>query len=111
MPWLPRLHSEAEDRRYIAEQVLGTAEVLLVRRSDGPVGFVALRGDMVEHLYVRPDAQRAGVGRALLEAAKRRRPAGLRLWVFQRNQVARAFYARHGFTEVELTDGGGQRGA
>ena len=60
---------------------------------------------MVEHLYVRPDAQRVGIGAALLEAAKARRPAGLRLWVFQRNHGARAFYARHGFAEMELTDG------
>ena len=61
----------------------------------------------MEHLYVRPDAQRTGIGTALIEAAKERRPAGLRLWVFQRNEAARAFYARHDFTEVELTDGAG----
>jgi GNAT superfamily N-acetyltransferase len=60
---------------------------------------------MVEHLYVRPDAQRAGIGSALLEEAKRGRPNGLRLWVFQRNHAARAFYARHGFVEVRSTDG------
>jgi ribosomal protein S18 acetylase RimI-like enzyme len=107
MPWLPELHSEAEDRRYIAEHVLGTSDVLVVRRPDGPVGFLALGGDTVEHLYVRPDAQRGGIGTALLDSAKERRPAGLRLWVFQRNHVARAFYARHGFTEVERTDGSG----
>jgi GNAT superfamily N-acetyltransferase len=106
-PWLPRLHTEAEDRRYIAEQVLRTSEVLVVRGPDGPVGFLALRGGMVEHLYVRPDAQRDGVGTALLDAAKERRPDGLRLWVFQRNEGARAFYGRHGFTEIDATDGAG----
>jgi GNAT superfamily N-acetyltransferase len=58
-----------------------------------------------EDRYVEPDAQRSGIGSALLEAAKTRRPAGLRLWVFQRNHAARAFYAQHGFAEVELTDG------
>lgn len=60
---------------------------------------------MVEHLYVQPDFQRAGIGSALLEVAKSRRPGGLRLWVFQRNHGARAVYARHGFTEVRFTDG------
>jgi GNAT superfamily N-acetyltransferase len=59
--------------------VLGTSDVLVVRRPDGPVGFLALGGDTVEHLYVRPDAQRAGIGAARLDAAKERRPAGLRL--------------------------------
>jgi GNAT superfamily N-acetyltransferase len=106
MPWLPPLHSAAEDRRFIAEQVIGASdEVLLVRREGLPVGFLALRGAIVEHLYVEPDAQRAGIGSTLLDAAKARRPAGLRLWVFQRNEGARAFYAKHGFAEVERTDG------
>jgi GNAT superfamily N-acetyltransferase len=105
MPWLPRLHSDTEDRRYFAEHVIRECDVLVVRRERRPVAFLALRSDMVEHLYVRPDLQRAGIGSALLEVAKRRRPAGLRLWVFQRNYHARAFYARHGFAEVRFTDG------
>ena len=105
MPWLPRLHSHADDRLYFAESVIGKCDVLVVRRERLAVAFLALRDDMVEHLYVRPDAQRAGIGSALLEAAKRRRPGGLRLWVFQRNHSARAFYARHGFAEIRFTDG------
>jgi hypothetical protein len=32
MPWLPRLHSDAEDRRYFAEHVIGDCDVLVVRR-------------------------------------------------------------------------------
>ncbi len=39
------------------------------------------------------------------EVAKRRRPEGFRLWVFQKNEGARRFYERHGFRLVELTDG------
>jgi GNAT superfamily N-acetyltransferase len=105
MPWLPILHSEAEDRRYFADKVIPDCEVLVVRREGRPIAFIALKDDLVEHLYVRPEAQRAGIGSALLEAAKSRRPDGLRLWTFQRNHGARAFYAHHGFEEVELTDG------
>ena len=106
MPWLPELHGEAEDRRFFAGVIAG-CEVLVVRREGHVVAFVALGDELVEHLYVRPDAQRAGIGSALLEAAKGRRPHGLRLWTFERNQGARAFYARHGFTEVRFTDGSG----
>jgi putative acetyltransferase len=111
MPWLPRLHSDADDRRYFAEHVIGACDVLVMRCEGRPVAFLALRNDMVEHLYVRPDAQPAGIGSALLEVAKGRRPSGLRLWVFQRNHAARAFYARHGFAEVRFTDGVRQRRA
>ena len=42
-----------------------------------------------------------------MDKAKELRPAGFRLWVFQRNDGARRFYERHGLTLVELTDGAG----
>jgi GNAT superfamily N-acetyltransferase len=105
MPWLPELHSEEEDRQFIGERVLRECDVLVARRDGRPAGFLALNGDMVAHLYVAPDAQRQGIGSALLEAARARRPDGMRLWVFQRNAGALAFYARHGFTEIMRTDG------
>ena len=107
MPWLPELHDVAGVPRYFADVVIVESEVLLARRADVPIAFLALTTDMVEHLYVRPNAQREGVGTALIAAAKARRPTGLRLWVFQRNHGARAFYAKCGFTEVKLTDGAG----
>ena len=107
MPWLPVLHTDEDVRRYVAEAVLGDCEVLVVRRDHEPVAFLALQEEMVEHLYVRPDSQGSGLGSALLEAAKARRPGGLCLWVFQRNRRARSFYRRRGFAEVELTDGAG----
>jgi ribosomal protein S18 acetylase RimI-like enzyme len=104
MPWLPRVHTEAEDRFFFAG-VIEDSEVSVVRREEGVVGFLARKDDLVEHLYVRPEAQRAGIGSALLEDAKTRHPSGLQLWVFQRNQGARAFYAGQGFVVVRLTDG------
>jgi GNAT superfamily N-acetyltransferase len=73
---------------------------------DGAVGgFLALGTETVEHLYVRPDLQGTGIGSALLDVAKDLRPAGFRLWVFQRNVEARRFYERRGLRLVELTDG------
>jgi GNAT superfamily N-acetyltransferase len=105
MPWLPELHSEADVRQYFATRVLPGCEVLVARRDGELAGFLALAGEEVEHLYVRPSAQRRGLGSALLEAAKARRPGGLELWAFQRNAPARAFYARHGFAELYRTDG------
>jgi ribosomal protein S18 acetylase RimI-like enzyme len=53
-------------------------------------------------LYVHPDSQGLGLGRALLEAAVQRlAEAGHRaatLWVFADNTAARAFYTRQGWT-------------
>jgi Acetyltransferase (GNAT) family len=64
---------------------------------------------MVEHLYVRPDLLRRGIGSALLQRAKERSSSGFRLWVFQENVPARRFYERHGLRLVEATDGVGTR--
>ncbi len=53
-------------------------------------------------LYVHPDSQGLGVGRALLDGAvDRLRQAGYgeaTLWVFADNTAARAFYTRQGWT-------------
>lgn len=79
---------------------------MLVAETDGEIsGFIAIHGGMVEHLYVRPDFLRRGIGSALLEQAKERLPLGFRLWVFQENLPARAFYERHGLRVIEETDG------
>jgi len=43
----------------------------------------------------------------LLDHAKRLRPGGLELWVFQRNEGARRLYERCGFRLVRLTNGAG----
>ena len=111
MPWLPELHTPEDDRRFLRADVLPEKEVW-VAEGDGIVsGFTALgrRGDheFMEHLYVAPEHQRRGIGTALMERAKERRPQGFRLWVFQRNTGAREFYERHGFRVVQLTDGSG----
>jgi GNAT superfamily N-acetyltransferase len=60
---------------------------------------------VLEALYVDPDLHGRGIGTALFEQAKRRRPGGLRLWVFQANFGARRFYERHGCRLETLTDG------
>ncbi|NUQ90403.1 MAG: GNAT family N-acetyltransferase, partial [Glycomyces artemisiae] len=62
--------------------------------------------DLLAHLYIEPGAQGRGIGEALLERAKRRRRS-LDLRVFAANTRARAFYARHGFSEVGADDGSG----
>jgi GNAT superfamily N-acetyltransferase len=104
MTYLPRLHTAEEDARFIAHLV-EKARVQLAVRADGVVGFAAVHDGWLEHLYVVPAAQRAGVGSTLIDWAKAASPAGLDLWVFEANTGARALYLFHGWTEVERTDG------
>ena len=107
LAYLPDLHTEDSIRRWIAHVVLVEHEVWIAENGSGTVGFAALHGDLLGHLYVHPDVQRNGVGTELLLRAKKERPDGLRLYVFQQNEGARRFYERHGFRVLELGDGSG----
>jgi len=96
----------------IADGIFERHEEVWVAEEDGrPLGFLAIRRsrtegwEVLEKLYVDPEAQNRGVGSALLDQAKSLRPDGFVLWVFQRNEDARRFYERHGFQLVKLTDG------
>jgi GNAT superfamily N-acetyltransferase len=107
MTYLPRLHSDDETRAFIREVVMRDLEVWVCEGEGGVLGFAALGEDMLEHLYVLPQAQGRGIGSELLALAKKRRPRGFRLWVFQKNEGARRLYERHALVLVELTDGAG----
>jgi ribosomal protein S18 acetylase RimI-like enzyme len=63
-------------------------------------GLVALKEDFIDQLYVAVEQQRRGVGTALLQKARELSPAGLRLYTFQKNLSARAFYEKHGFQAI-----------
>ena len=105
MTFLPNIHTDEETFFFIDNIVLRDQEVDVADRNGEISGFVAIERDMVEHLYVRPDLLRRGIGSALLQRAKERLPSGFRLWVFLENVPARRFYERHGLRLVEETDG------
>jgi ribosomal protein S18 acetylase RimI-like enzyme len=105
MTYLPPIPDE--DRPRLGGWIAERHEVWVAEETGRVLGFLGLDAGFVSHLYVDPEAQNRGVGRALLDCAKRLRPDGLELWVFQRNEGARRFYERHGFSLVRLTDGTG----
>ena len=63
-------------------------------------GFVAFEPETreIRALYVAPDRFRQGVGTELIEAAHDELNGDTALWVFEGNDRAFAFYARHGYT-------------
>jgi GNAT superfamily N-acetyltransferase len=105
MPYLPDLHSDEETRGWVRDLVLARDEVWVAAVGDRIDGFLALNGDMLDHLYVAPRLHGSGIGSALFAKAKQLRPQGFRLWVFQRNMQARGFYEARGMRVVEFTDG------
>ena len=104
MTYLP-VETPARVRPWLRDHVLPDCEVFVALAAERPVAFMALEGDSIEHLYVRPGQQSRGIGSRLLELAKECRPQGLSLYVFEPNLGAIRFYERHGFTTVERSDG------
>lgn len=105
MPWLPILHSKDEVVRWMEGAVLAEQHVVVAMQGATAVGFAALSRGWVEQLYVAPEYWRTGAGSVLLQQAKLHLSDGFRLWTFQRNAMARAFYRMHGLTEIRMTDG------
>ncbi|MDQ2738186.1 MAG: GNAT family N-acetyltransferase [Actinomycetota bacterium] len=105
MPWLVSPHDELATRWWMQQVLLTEQCVRVADCGSRLLGFAAVTDTWLEQLYVDPDHQGEGVGRALLEDAKRLRPGGLRLRVFTRNAPARRFYEAHGFDLVEQSDG------
>lgn len=66
------------------------------------VGFLALREDKLEQLFVAPGAQGKGVGKHLLDFAKAARPNGFHLTTALESAAGR-FYEREGLTRGETT--------
>lgn len=105
MPWLPRVHSAAEEIKYSGDMI--DAGWVRVAKVDGKVvGFIARDKEEVYALYVLPDFQDRGVGTALLKDAMAE-SAKLGLWSYAANGVAAHFYESRGFIEVDSTDGSG----
>lgn len=98
-------HPPDDVRRHVTGWDLTEREVWVAETEAALVGFAALTGDWLDHLYIAPQGQGRGVGSALLDLVKTRRPAGFSLWVFLTNQRARDFYHQAGLREVLRTDG------
>ncbi|MEW2474877.1 GNAT family N-acetyltransferase [Micromonospora gifhornensis] len=107
MPYLPRLYDDEQTRAWITQVMLPTSTTWVAESTTtGEIlGFAALDGNLLAHLYLRPDARRQGIGTALLTHAQQASPTGLSLRVFARNTAARAFYEHHGFRPIDSNDG------
>ena len=105
LPFLTRVHTDAQVRAWVADTVLRQGRVSVARQHGRIVGFVALNGEELDQLYVLPGHYRRGVGSRLLAWAKDASPGRLHLFTFQRNARARAFYEAHGFQATDFNDG------
>jgi GNAT superfamily N-acetyltransferase len=102
----PAAHTDDEIRAWIRSDLLADTETWVAVDPDGSaVGFMSLTDDMLDQLYLRPEATGRGTGSRLIALAKAGRPTGLDLYTFQVNAGARRFYERHGFVPIWFGDG------
>ena len=88
------------ERRQIAEQWIPVAETVVYETEERVVAFLAMVGSEVGGIFVDPDYQGRGIGRALMDHARSSHPV-LELDVFEANSVGRRFYDAYGFAFVD----------
>jgi len=86
-----------QDQDYFRNHILQENQVWVAEVDGMAVGFIALRDDFIDHLYIHPENQRLGIGRAFLDFARERSPDHVYLYTLQVNVTARAFYEKNGF--------------
>lgn len=101
----PLAHTDDEVRRWIRDDVIPSGRTWVATDGDRVVGMMVVGPGELDQLYVAPDRLGGGIGRALLDHAKRLSPDGLTLYTFQVNARARRFYERNGFVEEWQGDG------
>jgi ribosomal protein S18 acetylase RimI-like enzyme len=106
MPYLPpQKRNHDQITQWVEDVLLKSCRTWVAVRDGEILGYAALEGDMLEHLYLRPEVRRRGIGTLLLDQVRRHSPDGVSLHVFQQNTDARAFYELHGFTVLDTSDG------
>ena len=90
-------HFFYEDQDYFRDHILKENKVFVVESGQRPIAFMAIKDEFVDQLYVHPDYQNHGVGKALLDYARKLSPEHVWLYTLQINLNARAFYDKNGF--------------
>jgi GNAT superfamily N-acetyltransferase len=89
-------------RGFFIAEVLPKCQVQVALVDGQLAGMTAVQTPWIMQMAVFAEYRRHGVGSALLAAARTLSPAELRLFTFQRNHAARAFYERHDFVLQRL---------
>lgn len=106
LPTVQRAHTDDEVRQWMRDVVVPESDAFVAVDAAGTVvGLLVLADGGIEQLYLHPSWRGRGLGDRFIELAKSRSPQGLELWTFQVNEPAMRFYTRHGFHEIDRTDG------
>lgn len=107
IPFIPPcVHTDNDVREWISSIVIPVQDTWVAETEAREIAaMMSVENGWISQLYVDPEWNGLGIGSAMIQLAKDRNPNGLQLWTFESNIGARRFYERHGFIEVERTDG------
>jgi len=105
----PLAHSDESVCDWVRERLVPDGRTTVAVVGGQVVGFLSVSthdgAGWVDQLYVLPAWVACGIGGRLLDLARTALPPPIRLYTFQGNQRARAFYERRGFTAIACGDG------
>ncbi|WP_298868654.1 GNAT family N-acetyltransferase, partial [uncultured Gimesia sp.] len=84
-----------QERHNIPNLYLPNAETWVVEEAGQVIGFIALMGNEVGAIFVKPDFHGTGAGKALMDKAQELH-GDLEVEVFKENTIGQKFYARYG---------------
>jgi GNAT superfamily N-acetyltransferase len=93
------VHSFEEHLAFLRFVLVKENKVFLAidKETETVTGLMAINGNCLDQLYIHNNYQKTGIGSRLLNLAKELSPGKLRLYTFEANKNARAFYEKHGF--------------
>ena len=99
---MPRLmkrmgHMLEDARAYFQIAVVAECQIWVYEQDGVPLGFLAVRGDFIDRLYVDPAYHRRGIGQSLLNKARQLLPKHMWLYTHVAIMMARSFYEKNGF--------------
>ncbi len=107
-PWMASL-DDLEPMAASWRDLLASKTAWVAERDGRVVGFCVREDDNITGLYIARTARRSGVGKHLLDLAKKDRD-WITVWAYELNTEARRFYQREGLREVsrelEICDDG-----
>ena len=90
----------AQERKNIPELYLPNADTWVVEFDDQVVGFIALIGNEVGAIFLRPEHQGKKMGKLMMDKAQELH-GDLEVEVFEKNSIGRKFYSQYGFELIE----------
>jgi ribosomal protein S18 acetylase RimI-like enzyme len=90
-------HPFDNDQWYFRNFILKQNKVWVAEGNGRPAGFLAMKDEFIDCLYVDPAHWQKGIGKALLDRARSISPGHVWLHTLQINFSARAFYQKNGF--------------